>query len=178
MVRIGTFLFVNFNFRFRANTLFTIVNGDPVSRRAVIGSGSGYSKPISPPSRISSSVGMMMTLMQGPGSSGSKGFQADLTRGILCDEVNRLCLPDLLDQEISPDAEPRQTRLECVGVFIKKAEDCFVLNYRKPPSVGSRPLLAVLLKHPQFSLQWGCRHHLRPFQNLTPHQCALMDLGH
>ncbi len=61
IVLIGIRAFVRKSFLFFANVLLTIVNGDPVSRSAVIACGSGYSNPIARPASIASRVFITVT---------------------------------------------------------------------------------------------------------------------
>jgi hypothetical protein len=60
-----------------------IVNGDPVSIRAVGIGVREYSRPIPSPASMSSKNLVTENLMHGPGSGGSKGFH-----GILCVRIS------------------------------------------------------------------------------------------
>src|SRR5579863_1816976 len=83
IVRIGVPGLVIGSLRFFANTRLTIVKGEPLSRRAVIACGFGYSQPSARPASIVSAVAERITLISGPGSSGSNGFQGASSRPII-----------------------------------------------------------------------------------------------
>ena len=109
-----------------------------------------------------------MTLIQGPKSSGSNGFQYALS-GILCDKVYRLSPPYLLYQKGSRDAEFLQASSERIGIFVKKPSHGFILNDHELPSMGSRPFFTVRFENSVFGLEWGCRKfHMRTFRDSTP----------
>ncbi len=102
---IGIAAFVRKSPRFLANTLLTMVNGEPVSMSAVTTWAGAYSSPTVRPASIVSSVFATMTFMQGPGSARSNGFQFTWNVCILCDEVYRFVSPNLLYQKTSADTK-------------------------------------------------------------------------
>jgi hypothetical protein len=153
IVLIGKTGFVRLRLQFLASTLVIIVNGDPVSIKAVGLGESGNSRPIPLPYSISSTYLATENRIQGPGSRGSNGFQGKLNLAMLHHEVHRFRFPDLLYEKVPVNAESPNSSQEGVFVLIEKTrQDRLVSNHDELPKVGLDPLLVVISKYSQLGL--------------------------
>jgi hypothetical protein len=91
--------------------------------------------------------------MQAPGLAGSKGFHGNLKVTILSHEVNRLGLPDLLDQKASITPELAKPGSERVLILVEKLiQKSLVSNDDELSGMGLGPLPTMDLENSQLGL--------------------------
>ena len=88
--------------------------------------------------------------MQAKGFSGLAGFQAIRAQPISENEIYRVGLPDLLNEEVPGWPESLQASGESIAVGIEEACDLFVADRYICACMISQPLFAAILEEPRF----------------------------